>query len=220
VSRWPVAARWFQSVQSQIGTFVGNPIGWLVTKGFDLINGLFNGITQRWGAVGAWLRTVRDQVVRSLGNPLNWLTDIGSQIFQGLMNGLQAKWSEIIGWIGRMAQSLPEPIRRALGLRSPSTVMMGLGSDTMAGLQIGLERGYGKVAASLTQFAGRLTSGLGQTNPALAMAGMTVPVSAGAAVIGGQGDTYDIDQHFYEADLRPSDVSGEMAWLMKTRRRS
>lgn len=72
---------------------------------------------------------------------------LGENIAVGLVEGIEGKAAEIIRRVTEWVTSvIPEPIRRALGMESPSKVMIAIGYDAMKGLTIGIEGG-GKDAA-------------------------------------------------------------------------
>lgn len=131
-------------------------------------------------------------------------TDFGKNIIQGLINGFTSLFPNVAKLIGDMAAKLPEPVRKALGIHSPSRVFAQLGGFTMAGLGQGLAKGEGavlkQVASTAKQLtaAGAATLGIGFGTPAMAdqsplQFDRRPPLTAsagGSTVI--QGDTINI----------------------------
>ncbi len=97
-----------------------------------------------------WMGDVADTMLADLSagigalieNPIGIFIQIGSNIVDGIIVGIKAAGQSLADTIlGIILSGIPGPIKKALGISSPSTVMMGLGMDAMAGLQAGLERG-------------------------------------------------------------------------------
>jgi TP901 family phage tail tape measure protein len=96
---------------------------------------------------------IRDGMTRSVMDAINFLSrinlwDIGSNIMNGLINGIKDKVREVENTVRRVANSVSDTIRNALGIRSPSRVMMELGMYTTQGLQKGMEQGQPNVTQS------------------------------------------------------------------------
>lgn len=68
------------------------------------------------------------------------MTGIGGNIINGLIGGLQNKWNEITRWFGNLGSSIPNWVRQALGIYSPSKVFMEIGQYLMEGLKVGVEK--------------------------------------------------------------------------------
>ena len=49
--------------------------------------------------------------------------EIGTYIVNGIRDGIMHEWDKLIGHLKDLAAALPEPIRNALGMESPSKVM-------------------------------------------------------------------------------------------------
>jgi hypothetical protein len=58
--------------------------------------------------------------------------------------GLFDSWDDLLETFRTLASMLPEPVRTALGIASPSRVFAELGEHTADGLTLGLERGAGR----------------------------------------------------------------------------
>lgn len=89
--------------------------------------------------------------------------DVGLQAAQGIVDGLQARQAELDRIARRLARQLAAAVRKALGIKSPSTVFRDIGTETVKGLAIGLDDTYVRRAGSVTAKA--LVDGFGR--PAL-----------------------------------------------------
>lgn len=85
----------------------------------------------------------------------------GIRAAQGLVRGLSSQQRAIERQMLAIATAMQTAIKRALGIRSPSTVMAGLGAQVPAGFAKGVAGGTGMVAAAARQMAGAAVVGAG-----------------------------------------------------------
>jgi phage-related protein len=102
------------------------------------------------------------------------LTDAGRNIVQGLWNGISGLTGWLVGKVqGFIASTVPGPIRRALGLASPSRLMRQYGQWTARGLALGLE----------DQTSGVRRAAAGMTAATIAPSGGSSSAAGGGAVV-------------------------------------
>lgn len=70
-------------------------------------------------------------------------TGFGGMLIDGLIVGIKNAFPGVTSLLGKLAAHIPEPIRKALGIHSPSRVFAELGGFTMQGLEKGLLGGQG-----------------------------------------------------------------------------
>lgn len=68
------------------------------------------------------------------------LYSIGSNFVTSIKDGIVGQWDSLVAELEALAQKLPAPIRKALGMHSPSKVMMELGAYTTEGFMLGLQK--------------------------------------------------------------------------------
>jgi hypothetical protein len=90
----------------------------------------------------AWITTTRDAIPGKVG-------EIGANLVSGIRQGIQNAWQGFLNWIGSLMADLPEPIKKALGIGSPSKETATVGGFIMEGLQVGIETGLPAVQTSL-----------------------------------------------------------------------
>lgn len=124
-------------------------------------------------------------------------SELGGNIISGLVEGIRNAFPSVAGMLDTLAAKIPEPIRKALGIHSPSRVFAELGGFTMAGLEQGLLQGQQGPLAAVVGMGKQLATagaiGIGAAGSAIAVDNRP-PLSAGAA--GGivvQGDTIEIN---------------------------
>lgn len=78
-----------------------------------------------------------------------WFRALPGRIVDGFIETMQQEWQRILATMDILASTLPDPVRRALGIRSPSRVFAELGMDTARGFEIGLDRGAAGVGRAV-----------------------------------------------------------------------
>jgi hypothetical protein len=82
-----------------------------------------------------WLESIFNPL-KTLG-VIDWGT-IGSNIVQGLIGGIESKLPDLEGVATRLANLIPDWMKKLLDISSPSQVMHDVGEDTIRGLMLGL----------------------------------------------------------------------------------
>lgn len=107
-------------------------------------------ILDAWHAVLDWLKHFPDYIVEIFKEAQRWLYNAGKDIVLGLMHGIESTgtWlkDQIMDWVRR---NIPEPVRIALGIHSPSKVMAELGKQSAKGFAIGFDDEFAKNAANM-----------------------------------------------------------------------
>ncbi len=187
------ALAWFRSVGPQILQFalgMVGPVG-LIIRHWSTISAFFAGL---WARV----RAATSAAVAWFGGLAARFREFGAQMIAGLIQGLLGRLGQLRSTITGVAGRAADWFRSRLGIRSPSRVFAGFGGDTMAGLQIGLQRGQGGPLAAIRSIAGRMAAEgsrgvqeasraqLGQVrNMATAMGAAFAVGAAGPAMAGG-----------------------------------
>ncbi|WP_319052702.1 hypothetical protein [Streptomyces europaeiscabiei] len=115
------------------------------------------------------------------------LYDSGKKAGQGFLTGLKAQQKNIEKLMLSIAKGMQKAIRKALGIRSPSRVMAGVGRMTVLGLEGGITRMVPAVDQAMARIAGAVTSGV----PALpaTLGGTALPALGVGAMRTGTGAT-------------------------------
>ena len=164
------------------------------------------------------------------------MINMGRDIMNGLLNGLQQLGPSIVSYLTNL---IPEPVRRALNIHSPSGIMKDIGVDVMRGLDAGLQSWIPKIQQTLSSVMDMIKA-TGQASGSLNIAGQNIGYQvaktdqgiSGSATIGGQqvsgsinrsgqasatigGHTYNIDARSFGTQLKPQDVSDAIKWASK-----
>lgn len=136
----------------------------MINAGVQLLKATISGLVSMTGSVisAAWNIIKSIAGVLSPGNLFN----IGKNVVTGLWDGIKnmGGWlvDKITGWVKNM---IPGPIKKALGIHSPSRVAAGLGEQVPRGLAKGIEEKSGLVANAADDMANK------------AIVGMTAPLA-------------------------------------------
>lgn len=117
----------------------------VVSQGINLVLGIVQTVLKllKGDWEGAW-ETIKGTAVKIVGNIVKFFQDvdllqIGKDMIQGLINGISSMANAVVDRVKALADSLPEGIKKVLGIKSPSRVFMGIGEDTGMGLAIGID---------------------------------------------------------------------------------
>lgn len=165
------AAGWLQSLPGKVAGWFARMASAAIAKAVGLAN---------------WMYSLPGRIFRALGNTGRMLYGAGRDILVGLWNGIASMASKIARWIGDLVRSIvPGPVRKVLGIHSPSRVFMGLGRNIGQGLILGMDSTQRAIGAAAVRMAGAAV-------PSLAAPGMpgvgTPPglARAGAGARGGE----------------------------------
>lgn len=138
------------------------------------------GLAVRWvvkhfDTIKAKVRSIPGAIRGAFSNARSMLTSAGRNIVMGLWDGIRG----LKGWLegqvrGFISQTVPGPVRRALGIASPSRVMRNLGQWVPRGLALGLDDERARVASA----AGRMAAA---TMPSFPGAGGAAAAGTGAS---------------------------------------
>jgi hypothetical protein len=188
------------------------------------------------GVIVADAQALPGKIIATLQALPGQMVQIGTDIMNGLLRGLQSLGPQIVSYLTNL---IPEPVRRALSISSPSGVMKDIGLDVMRGLDAGLQSWIPKIQSTLNSVMDMIKS-TGQAAGSLNIAGQNIGYQiaktdqgiSGSATIGGQqvsgsinrsgqasatigGRTYNIDARSFGTQLKPSDVSDAIKWASK-----
>lgn len=127
----------------------------LINAGVQLLQGVVAGIGKMGASVGRAAMEVIKIIMRTLA-PRN-LWDIGVNVIKGLWEGIKSmgNWlkDNIISFV---KDKIPEPVRKALGIQSPSKLFAEFGRNIDQGLANGITKNAGLVSSSVD----KMTNGL------------------------------------------------------------
>jgi phage-related protein len=112
----------------------------MLAKGGEMIANLASGITGGIGAVTGAIGNVIASVQGAFSGAATWLLSAGSDVIMGLANGIGNAAGQAAGAAERAAHSVVNAVKGALGINSPSTVMIEVGHNIIEGLSIGLSQ--------------------------------------------------------------------------------
>jgi len=136
----------------------------------DIVSAMLKMLVQAW----------KDQASANI----QWTKDIASDIANGLMNGLKSAGMKLDQWF---YDTFVEPVRRILGISSPSTVFMQIGRDIVLGLVAGWGTTIGIFLSIVQSFINMV---LELFAPVLSIFGIDLGTSTGTGTTGGGAGTH------------------------------
>lgn len=155
-------------VWDKIGPYVKQVLDWIIGKvkdwiakiiaTWDRIKELWNKVKEvfsgLWSTVTDWLSRIWNKIVDWVSNitkpfrdAVSRMKDVGKDFIRGIWDGIKSMgswlWDKVSGFV---SDNLPGPVKKALGISSPSKVMAEYGRDAVAGMAKGIDSSADLVA--------------------------------------------------------------------------
>jgi phage-related minor tail protein len=145
-STWESILSWFTTLPSRLRGYATTMFGSMRDGVNSVVPQIRSAVVN--GLEGAWA------YIRNLPSAAaQW----GGDIVRGLMNGIRSMIGSVGSMAGNLADTIKNKIRGALGIASPSKVMMEVGKYTGQGLAIGMEGQIGEVSSMAQRMANGIT---------------------------------------------------------------
>lgn len=95
------------------------------------------------------IKALPGKVKEFFGNAITWLVEAGRNIIEGLWNGIKEKWDGFYAWMEEKVNSLPEGVKKILGIASPSRVFAVIGRAIPDGMAKGVDQLRSRVTGSV-----------------------------------------------------------------------
>ncbi len=207
------------SIYSKVVGFIQT----ITTFGGDLVRGLAKGITDLlgwlWGQVSGFFGSIIDNIKGLLGikSPSTLMAGIGKNIVKGLWDGILSLKDWIMGKVWDFIRSvIPGPILDALGIKSPSRVMMAIGQNIVLGLAKGIvttdaaTKAMTALASDLAATAASATANIGvSANGVMQIArttDATKTINLNVDVTSGDGSVNQVDTDTLASLITGSDM--------------
>lgn len=158
-------------------------------------NGVRNAVSNGIGRILNLAKGLPGRIIRAIPNAGRALFDLGKNLIQGLLNGVANLAGTIGSWfLNKVPGWIRGPLKRALGISSPSKEFAGYGKNLAEGLIIGLSTMSGQVQRASAGLAGAVTDGW--EDPELSATVKARPGAHAATHSGTTGGvTYEIHMH-------------------------
>jgi hypothetical protein len=150
------------SLAALIGFFVGVSVVvyaliagfiWLAVKAAEFTKSLIDAIPNA-------LKAIEKFAVESWEHLKGWAehaTEAAANFIEGLVLGIESGISKVEDTVSKLGKSAADALKKALGIASPSKVMIEAGMDTGQGFADGLEASTSKASKAATGLAGSVT---------------------------------------------------------------
>lgn len=172
------------------------------------------------GVIG-FVRGLPGQVVGALGNIGRTLYDKGRDLISGFINGIRDMAGRIVGAIKDfILDKIPGPIKRFLGVSSPSRLMADIGVNIGEGLVVGIDASGEMVARAMTRLVpvpNPRTIRPAIANLATAAVGTVAgPLATAGRVAGAQPVTVNVHPRAGQSEYEIGRIAArEVAWAAK-----
>jgi phage-related protein len=162
---WQAIWGFIGPILATIQNFIVNTFNYVYAVLSGIFNGILNIARNIWNAIYGVIAGAINNVRNFFGAAGSWLYGAGRNIIQGLVNGI----SDMAGAVFRKAQEIADGvknrIKNALGIRSPSKVMMGVGVNVGEGLTIGMKKALPNIKDMALSMANNVQSPMGNLAP-------------------------------------------------------
>ena len=164
------------SAISRLSAIPGQVRGWFTSAKTGAISAMTGLVS--------YMRGLPGRIVSAVGNIAGRMAAIGRSIIDGIVSGIRGAAGRIRSAVqSYVINALPGPVRKALGIGSPSKVFADIGYNTSLGMAVGLEKGAKRIDPSVLIPQPR---GIAGASPGLGAAG-----SAGGS-FGGDSYTFNM----------------------------
>ncbi|ARC55975.1 hypothetical protein AS850_02665 [Frondihabitans sp. 762G35] len=112
-----------------------------VSRILGIAGGMVSGILGSLGGVTRAFAGLQGKILGALASAGIWLLGIGRNLVDGLVNGIRNSWGLVTSVVQGLINKIPQVVRDALGIHSPSTVFFAIGGFVAQGLANGINQG-------------------------------------------------------------------------------
>jgi hypothetical protein len=113
-----------------------------VGKGAEKVGEFIAGVREKVGNAIEFIEGIPDKITGVFSDAGNLLLTVGQNIIGGLMSGIRSMAGQLVSTITTyVIDKIPGPIKKALGIASPSKVFAVIGGQIVQGLIVGLKDG-------------------------------------------------------------------------------
>lgn len=147
-----------KGILSWFGTLGGKFAGWFAAIG----SAIREKVTAITGAVGDIVTKIKDKLTAVVDT----VKTIGGNIVQGVVDGITGAVHKVVDAAKKIVDNITGPVKKLLGIHSPSKVFHGFGVDTVKGFTNGLDDSRDKAAQSVAALVAKVkdTAGIGKAD--------------------------------------------------------
>ena len=154
----PVLPGLLATILASILTFIGGAVvgialsvaGW----GLAFLAWIKDVVSKIPGALAGILAAIGGWISGAAGKLVGEAAKIGQAVVDGIKQGLSNGWGKVVAWLSEKVASIPEPIRKIMGIASPSKVMaQEVGAPIVDGIVAGLVQRSPKAVQAMLDLA-------------------------------------------------------------------
>ena len=106
----------------------------------NAVNGIKSAISSGFNAALGIIKSTMSSMVSTVKNAASKFFQAGKDLVSGLINGIKSMASAAVNAIAGVVDGVVSKAKAALRIKSPSRVFMAIGSDTVKGLEVGIDK--------------------------------------------------------------------------------
>ncbi len=167
----PKLPRYLNTVGQTIITALSSLPGKLLTFGGELINGMIEGIKNAGprliAAVKQFItKAIPDFIkdVFGINSPSTLFSGFGKNLIEGFIGGIKDMAGKLVAAIKDFViDKIPGPVKKALGIGSPSKLFYGFGKNLVEGLTLGISKNSGMVDSAIKDLSATASPNISPT---------------------------------------------------------
>ncbi|MFC0039331.1 phage tail protein [Actinomadura rayongensis] len=170
-------------------------------------------VVEKFQALVGFFRALPGKILSGIGNVGRTLYNKGKDLIMGFVNGIKSMAGHIVDVIkNTVTDKIPGFVKKALGINSPSLVMMALGEGVGEGMALGIDGSKKHVDKSL----GKLVD-VPKTQAVRAQGSVLGKAVAGSVASAGRGKSAGAYEfHFHGAVKDPKETSRQFASRLRS----
>jgi TP901 family phage tail tape measure protein len=166
---WPIISNIVRVAWEYMKMIVGSAIDIVV----GLIDAAMSVLKGDWS--GAWdaIKGIAENIWHNIEGFFRNidLVQIGKDIIAGLIRGIGSMGGAVMRSVSKIANSIPNGVKKLLGIHSPSRVLMELGGYTAEGLAVGIGKGISGIQSMAGAMANAATPNMGSQSLSYGLSG-------------------------------------------------
>ena len=143
-------------IQKLVAAIINNA-GKLVEAAMEIIVKLVAGIVGNLPKIVESAATIIATLLKGLADGFKKFVDVGKNIVDGVWQGIKNAAATFTANVKNFFKNIVDSVKKALGIKSPSKVFAGIGSNMVAGLEQGWDSEFSNVQRSIDDSMNSLT---------------------------------------------------------------
>jgi phage-related minor tail protein len=157
IGLWNGLTGWFSGAMGRLKGYASSGVSGVKSFFVNGFASLYTATKAKLSSVVSAVKEIPGKAKSALSGLPGQMLTIGRNIIQGIVNGIRGSLGSVMSAAQSIVDKIPGPIRKALGIHSPSRVMAEIGKWVTAGLVKGMLGGSKSVQKTSEKLQGLIT---------------------------------------------------------------